>query len=120
MRALGSLNVALLKQLPQAQRSIAAARGFPTHSFHLARAFSAVPSQIGTEKHSQQAWTQHLLKVGLGLGAGAGLFAAYGGVTSSQCEQQASAGQTKVPKWSACVSASVQCCIAFVVQVILF
>jgi len=93
MRTLGrSLKSALLHQLPQAQRAASAA---PSQNQFI-RTLSVLPSQAGAEKQHKQAWTQHLLRVGLGLGAGASLFAAYGGFSSSQCEQQASAGQTKV------------------------
>lgn len=92
MKTLGrSLKSALLHQSRQVQRTASAV---PSQN-QLIRTLSVLPSQAGPEKQHKQAWTQHLLRLGWGLGAGASLFAAYGGFSSSQCEQQASAGQTK-------------------------
>ena len=91
MRAFGSHSVcALLHRLPKQS----------AHAFSIrlqtVRAFSAQPNQMYGEKQSQQAWFQHLLKLSLGLGTGTGLLASYVAFSSSECEQQASAGQTKV------------------------
>ena len=93
MRASGGLKSALFHRLSQAQRS--AAPAFPSRSSQLLRGFSVVPNQTGTDKEFQRAWMHTILKVGVGVSAGIGL-AASGAFSFSQCEQQASAGQTKV------------------------
>ena len=59
---------------------------------HLRAVFAASASTY-TEQQSQQGWSSHLVKLGLGVGLATGVFAANG---ISQCEQKASAGQTKV------------------------
>ena len=89
MRAFGNLgSCALLHRLPKQSAHKSSIQ------LHTVRAFSALPHQTAGDK--QQTWLQHLVNISLGVGAGAGLLAAYGAVNSSRCEQQASAGQTQV------------------------
>ena len=82
MRRLGCLHRALLAQLQHSQLKASRAEQLQ----HI-KTLASVTNQTGPEHKSQQTWSSHLLKLGLGFGAAAGAFAAYG---VSYCEQQAS------------------------------
>ena len=88
MPRLGFLHQALAQTLRRSQL-----RAGPADHLQHVRAVFAASATAHSEQQSQQGWSSHLLKLGLGVGLPAGVFAANG---TSQCEQQASAGQTKV------------------------
>ena len=92
MRALRNLTGLAKIHLQQTHRAVTPSCKTYIHL----RAFSATPYQSESHGQTDKAWTQSLLRLGLGLGAAAGVFTACAGLQSSDCEQQASAGQTKV------------------------
>ena len=92
MKRLNSLRNVLFHRLLPAQSAISAPSGHPGN---YVRAYSVAPDHYEPVKNARTL-QQSLWQLTLGLGAAVATVAACGLVQSSECEQHASSGQTKV------------------------
>lgn len=92
MRKLRSLRSLPLDRLLPAQHVISAPNGHPSSYI---RAYSVAPDNYAPVKNARTL-QQSLWQLTLGLGAAAATIVVCGVPQPSQCEQQASSGQTKV------------------------